>query len=39
MEVADRVLVMRRGSIALAGRADELRGRTDDIRDAYLSSN
>ena len=25
MEVADRVLVMRRGAIALAGRADELR--------------
>jgi len=39
MDVADRVLVMRRGSIALSGRADELRGRTDDIRDAYLSTN
>jgi ABC-type branched-subunit amino acid transport system ATPase component len=39
MEVADRVLVMRRGSIALSGRADELRDRTDDIRDAYLSTN
>jgi branched-chain amino acid transport system ATP-binding protein len=38
MDVADRVLVMRRGSIVLAGRADELRDRTDDIRDAYLST-
>ncbi len=38
MDVADRVLVMRRGAIALAGRADELRDRTDDIRDAYLST-
>ncbi|HKY16588.1 MAG TPA: ATP-binding cassette domain-containing protein [Microthrixaceae bacterium] len=39
MEVADRVLVMRRGTIALAGRADQLRDRADDIRDAYLSTN
>ena len=39
MDVADRVLVMRRGAIALAGRTDELRDRTDDIRDAYLSTN
>ena len=38
MDVADRVLVMRRGAIALSGRADELRDRTDDIRDAYLST-
>ena len=38
MDVADRVLVMRRGAIALAGRADELRDRTDDIRDAYMST-
>ena len=39
MNVADRVLVMRRGAIVLAGRTDELRDRTDDIRDAYLSTN
>jgi len=38
MDVADRVLVMRRGAIVLAGRADELRDRTDEIRDAYLST-
>jgi branched-chain amino acid transport system ATP-binding protein len=38
LEVADRVVVMRRGAIALSGRADELRQRTDDIRDAYLST-
>jgi branched-chain amino acid transport system ATP-binding protein len=38
LAVADRVVVLRRGAIALSGRADELRQRTDDIRDAYLST-
>ena len=38
MEVADRVLVMRRGSVVLEGRADQLSHRLDDIRDVYLAS-
>ncbi len=36
MAVADRVLVMRRGVIELAGTAAEFRDRLDDIQDAYL---
>jgi sulfate-transporting ATPase len=34
--VADRVLVMARGSIVLEGDATDLRGRVDAIQDAYL---
>jgi branched-chain amino acid transport system ATP-binding protein len=34
--VADRILVMRRGAIELEGTAAELRGRVEDIQDAYL---
>jgi branched-chain amino acid transport system ATP-binding protein len=34
--VADRVLVMTRGTIALEGRARDLVDRLDDIQDAYL---
>jgi len=39
MAVADRVMVMRRGSIVLEGRSDQLGHRLDDIRDAYLSTD
>jgi len=34
--IADRVLVMTRGTIALEGNAADLSGRLDDIQDAYL---
>jgi sulfate-transporting ATPase len=36
LQVADRVLVMTRGRIALEGRASDLVSRFDDIQDAYL---
>jgi branched-chain amino acid transport system ATP-binding protein len=36
LEVADRVYVLRRGSVVLEGRAEELRARTDEIEQAYL---
>jgi ABC-type branched-subunit amino acid transport system ATPase component len=36
LSVADRVLVMTRGIIALEGNAADLGGRLDDIQDAYL---
>jgi ABC-type branched-subunit amino acid transport system ATPase component len=36
LAVADRVLVMSRGSIVLEGSAAELITRVDDIQDAYL---
>jgi sulfate-transporting ATPase len=36
LAIADRVIVMARGSIALEGTADDLRSRVDDIQDAYL---
>ena len=36
LQVADRVLVMTRGKIALEGRASDLVDRLDDIQDAYL---
>jgi branched-chain amino acid transport system ATP-binding protein len=36
LAVADRVLVMTRGSIALEGNASELSERLDDIQNAYL---
>jgi sulfate-transporting ATPase len=36
LSVADRVLVMARGTIALEGDASDLRDRLDDIQDAYL---
>ena len=34
--VADRVVVLRRGLVELAGTAAELRDRLDEIQDAYL---
>jgi branched-chain amino acid transport system ATP-binding protein len=37
LEVADRAYVMRRGKVVLDARADELRGRTDEIERAYLA--
>jgi len=37
LEYADRAYVMRRGRIVLSGSADELRGRLDEIEDAYLT--
>jgi ABC-type branched-subunit amino acid transport system ATPase component len=36
LDVADRVLVLRRGAIELDGSADELRDRVDEIQAAYL---
>jgi sulfate-transporting ATPase len=39
LSVADRVLVMARGTIALEGNAGDLRSRLDDIQDAYLHTN
>ncbi len=36
LAVADRVLVMARGSIVLEGSANDLSDRVDDIQDAYL---
>ena len=36
LQVADRVLVMTRGRIALEGEANDLVNRLDDIQDAYL---
>jgi sulfate-transporting ATPase len=38
LSVADRVLVMTRGTIALEGNAGELVNRLDEIQDAYLRS-
>jgi sulfate-transporting ATPase len=39
LSVADRVLVMARGTIALEGKASDLRSRLDDIQDAYLRTS
>ena len=36
MQFADRILVLRRGVVELAGTVAELRDRLDDIQDAYL---
>jgi ABC-type branched-subunit amino acid transport system ATPase component len=36
LSIADRVLVMARGTIALEGKASDLGSRIDDIQDAYL---
>ncbi len=36
LEVADRVYVLRRGTVVLEGRAEELRARTEEIEQAYL---
>jgi branched-chain amino acid transport system ATP-binding protein len=36
MQFADRVLVLRRGVVELAGTVAELRDRLHDIQDAYL---
>jgi branched-chain amino acid transport system ATP-binding protein len=38
LQIADRVLVMARGTIALEGDASDLVSRLDDIQDAYLRS-
>jgi branched-chain amino acid transport system ATP-binding protein len=37
LEVADRLIVMRRGRVQLTGSAAEMRGRIDEIQAAYLS--
>jgi ABC-type branched-subunit amino acid transport system ATPase component len=37
LDVADRVVVMRRGRVELTGTAAEMRGRINDIQAAYLS--
>ena len=39
LSVADRVLVMTRGTIALEGEAGDFVGRLDDIQDAYLHTS
>jgi ABC-type branched-subunit amino acid transport system ATPase component len=36
MQFADRIVVLRRGVVELAGRVAELRDRLHDIQDAYL---
>jgi branched-chain amino acid transport system ATP-binding protein len=36
MQFADRILVLRRGVVELAGTVAELRDRLHDIQDAYL---
>ena len=38
LDIADRVYVLRRGRVELAGRADELRGRLAEIESSYLST-
>lgn len=38
LEIADRVYVMRRGRIAIAGTAAELRDQIDDVQASYLST-
>jgi branched-chain amino acid transport system ATP-binding protein len=37
LAVADRVYVLQRGRIALEGRADEIRGRLDELEQTYLA--
>jgi branched-chain amino acid transport system ATP-binding protein len=37
MQIADRAYVMQRGRIRLAGRAEDLRERIDEIQASYLS--
>jgi ABC-type branched-subunit amino acid transport system ATPase component len=39
LEVADRVYVMSRGQIVASGTPKELKGRIDEIHDAYLPSS
>ncbi len=39
LSVADRVLVMTRGAVALEGNADDLVNRLDEIQDAYLRTS
>lgn len=36
LAVADRVVVLRHGTVELTGTADDLRGRVDEIQAAYL---
>ncbi|MPY93032.1 MAG: ATP-binding cassette domain-containing protein, partial [Acidimicrobiia bacterium] len=38
LHYADRVYVMRRGRIELAGTAEEMRERVDEIEDQYLAA-
>jgi ABC-type branched-subunit amino acid transport system ATPase component len=38
LEVADRVYVLSRGRIVASGTPGELKGRLDEIHEAYLSS-
>jgi branched-chain amino acid transport system ATP-binding protein len=37
LHYADRAYVMRRGEIVIAGPAEEIRGRIEEIEAAYLS--
>jgi branched-chain amino acid transport system ATP-binding protein len=37
LDVADRIVVMRRGRVELTGTAEVMRGRIDEIQAAYLS--
>jgi branched-chain amino acid transport system ATP-binding protein len=37
LSIADRVYVMDRGTITLSGPVEEIRGRLDEIEEAYLS--
>jgi branched-chain amino acid transport system ATP-binding protein len=38
LAIADRAYVMQRGSIAMSGTVDEVRGRIDEIEATYLSA-
>jgi branched-chain amino acid transport system ATP-binding protein len=39
LQVADRVYVLRRGRVRLAGTVDDLRGRIDEIQSSYLDAD
>jgi branched-chain amino acid transport system ATP-binding protein len=37
LEIADRVYVLQRGRVQLSGRAEEMRGRIDEVQASYLA--
>jgi len=39
LDVVDRVYVLRRGELVLSGAAAEMRGRLEELEDAYLSDS
>jgi branched-chain amino acid transport system ATP-binding protein len=38
LRVADRAMVLNRGSLVLSGTADEIAGRLDEVQDSYLAA-